>query len=178
MIFNDDTAVDRRGLFTAEYDSRAKKPIDNIGKRLISMADSYNWWADVKLLYNEDQPAGFITISRTKMAPNQISLRQLFILSDSRGLGLGTKAVEYCINLAIESADYFRVSAEKSSKDFYEKKLGLQFWGQQKHGTWLCLAKIENKTLIYPADDPYILKKALAFGKRGAVYINTNKEGY
>lgn len=109
--------------------------------------------------------AGVIICTLGKREPKTANLQILFVFDKFQRQGIGRELVEFALTNAVTlGAKYFRLSAEKHAREFYEK-LGVKFWGTQKSGTYLSFFRAEGSTFsegVYDVEDNHIKKSITA----------------
>lgn len=160
-----------RDLFVQTQCSSTHKQ-DGFANTFISKANMFDGWElpGARMIMHGDELSSAIITSISKRKPYVANLQLLHTFYEHRGKGDASILCEDAVKYAYESgAQYFRVSSEIPSINFYEK-IGFKFWGVQKSGCQLSMFKIGGPKItdaIYELDD--VIEKALFSGRKGCI---------
>lgn len=145
---------------------------DNFAKTFIAKCDMLNQWNSVLGCWIDGELCGAILVTISKGKPYCANLQLLHTFYKYRKRGVGKFLCKYVFNVVKDTAEYFRLSSELNSVEFY-RKIGFKFWGKQKSGCYLSLFKIKGINISdghYSIDDEYILRKTTPSKLRGSLY--------
>lgn len=162
-----------REMFTEQW---PPGPEDGFAKTFLSKCDMLRAWdrclgvTELTADYRSHVRAAIVT-TISKRLPRVANLQLLHTFAAHRGRGFARRLCELSVEKSHESgAQYFRVSSEPESVEFY-RKIGFRFWGSQKSGCLLSIFRIGGPGIrdgLYEAADPVILA-ALRSGRKGSV---------
>lgn len=150
--------------------STSSLPEDKFARSsFVAKCDMLDRWEDVIGAFTEDGTlAGAILTTLSKRQPTVANLQLLHTFAAYRRKGVASALFNHSMAFSQEHARYFRVSSEPDAVQFY-RACGLRFWGEQKSGTLLCMARIDDKSrLVFDDCDPTI-QAAVSSGRRGGV---------
>ncbi|MFZ9046888.1 MAG: GNAT family N-acetyltransferase [Cyclobacteriaceae bacterium] len=145
---------------------------DGFAKTFISKANMQDSWEvpGARMILSGDELSSAIITTISKRKPYIANLQLLHTFHKHRGKGEASILCEDAVKYAYESgADYFRVSSEIPSIQFYEK-IGFKFWGVQKSGCQLSMFRIGGPKIsdaIYELDET--IEKALFSKRKGCI---------
>jgi hypothetical protein len=120
----------------------SKDKEDNFAKTFVSKCDMLEAWNMVTGYWQDDQLCGAILVTISKKLPRVANLQLLHTFNAHRRKGV---AKELCCHGLVYAyslrCQYFRVSSEPESVDFY-KRLGIKFLGKQKSGCQLAMFQV------------------------------------
>ena len=143
---------------------------DKFAKVFLGKADARGYWDKALGCFVEGELAGGIISTHSKREPKTMNIQILHTFYDFRRRGVAKYLCEYAYQEAFkEECKYFRVSSAPKAKPFYES-LGMEFWGRQKSGGYLCFHKMTSDTIsegVYDREDSITLKKV--YQDRGCI---------
>lgn len=166
MIFRKTT---RQEFINAITDDKA----DAFAKTFVAKADMQDQWEHCVGAWKDNELAGAVIVTVSKREPKIANLQLLHTFSKFRKQGVGKSLCERSFHSIINSAEYFRVSSEPESVEFY-KRLGFKFQGKQKSGCQLSIFRINGDKFsdgIYEMYDTVIRNAVYRKGKGGCVEI-------
>jgi predicted N-acetyltransferase YhbS len=147
---------------------------DSFAKTFVAKADAFEHWDNCVGLFLDKALAGSIIVTISKRKPAIANLQLLHTFAAHRKKGVAKKLCEYGLEFAImNDSEYFRVSSEPESVEFY-KKIGFRFWGRQKSNCQLSIFRINGNKFedgIYHIADETIRKAVYRKGKGGCVEV-------
>ena len=143
---------------------------DKFAKVFLGKADARGYWDKALGCFVEGELAGGIISTHSKREPKTMNIQILHTFYDFRRRGVAKYLCEYAYQEAFkEECKYFRVSSAPKAKPFYES-LGMEFWGRQKSGGYLCFHKMISDIIsegVYDREDSITLKKV--YQDRGCI---------
>lgn len=122
----------------------SKDKQDNFAKTFISKCDMLEAWNMVTGYWQGDQLCGAILVTISKKLPKVANLQLLHTFNAHRRKGVAKELCNHGLEYAHSiKAEYFRVSSEPESVDFY-KRLGIKFLGKQKSGCQLAMFQVNS----------------------------------
>jgi len=144
---------------------------DKFAKVFLGKADARGYWDKALGCFVEGELAGGIIPTHSKREPKTINIQILHTFYNFRRRGVAKYLCEYAYQEAFkEECKYFRVSSAPKAKPFYES-LGMEFWGRQKSGGYLCFHKMTSDIIsegVYDQEDQTIYNKV--YKDRGCIY--------
>lgn len=144
---------------------------DKFAKTFMAKADMMGIWDQCVGIFEGEELLGAIITTISKRSPKTANVQLLHIFYRHRGRGAGRLLMNWSLDHAIANkAEYFRVSSESESVNFY-KKIGLRFWGKQKSGCSLSVFRLTINRFedgVYDSNDPYI-RSLLFSGRKGCI---------
>lgn len=144
---------------------------DSFAKTFVAKANMQKQWDRCIGMFEDGALMGAIITTISKTNPKVANLQLLHTFNAYRRRGVAkTLTIDSFNSAAACGAVYFRVSAEPSAVEFYERT-GFRFWGKQKSGCSLSIFKIDGDIEygIYDDKDP-VIRKALYSGRKGSLF--------
>lgn len=149
---------------------------NGFAKTFKAKANARNLWDSCMGAYSpENLLLGAICVTISKREPKVANIQLLHTFSQHRRRGVGKALVEWAFREVFRKAEYIRVSSEIDAKPFYEK-CGFYFWGTQKSGCYLSIAKLEGESNLRFDLEDSIIKKALVGNRRGTLFGEDREE--
>lgn len=157
-----------RECFKTSWDR--EDPQDRFAGTFIAKCDMLRRWDCCTGAFYNSVLVGATVLTFSRKTPSVANLQLMHTFSKHRNKGYGTEMLKEVLRRAGMSSQYFRVSSEPDAVGFYRKQ-GLKFWGMQKSGCLLCIAKINTDgTHSYDFEDAVIRS---AVDKRGRGGVTT-----
>jgi GNAT superfamily N-acetyltransferase len=162
-----------RDLFVKTLQNADPK-LDKFAKTFVAKADMIGCWDSCYGFVDDGEVAAAIITTISKRTPKVANLQLLHTFARHRKQGLAALLVRLSVsNAHRDGAEYWRVSSEADARAFYEK-VGIKFWGKQKSGSFLCIAKLGGITvedLQYSISDDVIFNAVNSKRKGGCVDV-------
>lgn len=143
---------------------------DAFARTFVSKCDMLKAWPQTFGIVVDGRVAAAITVTLSKRKPLVGNLQLLHTFAWARKRGYARHLCMVAVGeFSSRGAEYFRVSSEPESVDFY-RKCGFKFWGRQKK-CFLSMFQVAGTAPcdgVYCREDP-VIQKALHSGRKGSL---------